>query len=312
MALLACFTFSYGQLLLNEIIVNPPGTDNPFEFIELKGSAGSTLNNIYVCVFEGDSASAGNSDLVIPLNNVTLGANGLLFIGTTLGYPTVPAATVRRDTLIFGVPGGVLENGNTSFVVIFSPSKILSNVDYDLNNDGELELPFGASIQDAVGWTNGDLTAIIYGGIVLQQSAGTPDAAVRFYGNNTPFSKPAWYNGDLISSSQFDPLEASDNLPQGAAMSPGDNNVPNGGIGFGEVEASELSFFPNPSEGVLFIKNFPNSFNFSMYSIDGKLLFIKKEASTTIEIPAEISNGFYLAKVESGNKTYKGKIAILR
>ena len=312
LAILFGVAISHAQLLLNEILVNPPGSDEPFEFIELKGTPGSTLNGIYVCVFEGDSASAGNSDLVIPLNNITLGSNGLLFIGTTLGYPTIPSATVRKDTLIFGVPGGVLENGNTSFVVIFSPSTILSNVDYDLNNDGQLELPFGASTQDAVGWTNGDLTAIIYGGVILEQSAGTPDAAVRFFGNNTPFSKPAWYNGDLISSSQFDPLEVSDNLPQGAAMTPGDNNVPNGGIGFGEVEASELSFFPNPSDGVLFIKNFPYSFNFSMYSIDGKLLFIKKQASTTIEIPAEISNGFYLAKVESGNKIYKGKIVIQR
>jgi hypothetical protein len=310
--MLTLTAISNAQLLLNEILVNPPGSDEPFEFIEVKGSPGSTLNGIYVCVFEGDSASAGNSDLVIPLNNITLGSNGLLLIGTTLGYPTVPAATVRKDTLIFGVPGGVLENGNTSFVVIFSPSTILSNVDYDLNNDGQLELPFGASIQDAVGWTNGDLTAIIYGGVVLEQSAGTPDAAVRFYGNNTPFSKPAWYNGDLISSTQFDPLEVSANLPQGAALSPGDNNVPNEGIGFSKVEENELSIFPNPSNGVLFFKNILNTYNFSMYSIDGKLLFSKKESSATVEIPVDVSNGFYLVKVESGNKIYKGKIAVVR
>ena len=310
--MLTLTTISNAQLLLNEILVNPPGSDEPFEFIEVKGAPGSTLNGIYICVFEGDSASAGNSDMVIPLNNITLGSNGLLFIGTTLGYPTLPAATVRKDTLIFGVPGGVLENGNTSFVVTFSPSTILSNVDYDLNNDGQLELPFGASIQDAVGWTNGDLTAIIYGGVVLEQSAGTPDAAVRFYGNNTPFSKPAWYNGDLISSSQFDPLEVSANFPQGAAMTPGDNNVPNEGIGFNEVEENELSFFPNPNNGVLFFKNGINSYNLSMYSIDGKLLFSKNESSASIEIPVEISNGFYLIKVESGNKIYKGKVAVVR
>ena len=39
------------QLLLNEIVVNPPGSDEPFEFIELKGNPGITLNNMYVCVF---------------------------------------------------------------------------------------------------------------------------------------------------------------------------------------------------------------------------------------------------------------------
>jgi len=305
-------TLTNAQVLLNEILVNPPGTDEPFEFIEVKGIPGSTLNGIYVCVFEGDSASAGNSDLVIPLNNITLGGNGLLFIGSALGYPTIPAGSVRKDTLIFGVPGGVLENGNTSFVLIFSPSAILSNVDYDLNNDGQLELPFGASVQDAVGWTNGDATAIIYGGVVLEQSAGTPDAAVRFYGNDTPFSKPAWYNGDLISLSQFDILEASANLPQGAAITPGDNNVPNEGIGFKDLEENELLFFPNPNNGILFFNNFINSYRISMYSIDGKLSFTKQVSSASIEIPVEISNGFYLVKVESGGKIYTDKIAILR
>jgi hypothetical protein len=181
-AVIACISFAKAQLLINEVLVNPPGSDEPFEFIELKGTPGSTLNNIYVCVFEGDSASAGNSDLVIPLRNVTLGSNGLLFIGSTLAYNNLPSETTKKDTLIFGIPGGVLENGNISFVVIFSPSGILTNVDYDLDNDGVLELPFGASIQDGVGWTNGDATAIIYGGVVLDQSAGTPDAAVRFFG----------------------------------------------------------------------------------------------------------------------------------
>jgi hypothetical protein len=299
------------QILLNEIEVNPPGSDNPFEFIELKGAPGSTLNNIYVCVFEGDSASAGNSDLVIPLNNITLGNNGLLFIGTTLGYPNIPASTTRKDTLIFGIPGGVLENGNTSFTVIFSPSAILSNVDYDLNNDGQLELPFGASLQDAVGWTNGDLTAIIYGGVILEQSAGTPDAAVRFYGNNTPFSKPAWYNGDLISQSQFDPLEISANVPQGAGMSPGDNNLPNT-AGIYEVESKTISFYPNPNAGNIFINQINTPFSYSIYNIEGKEFYSAVSNTNNIELPAYLLNGFYIMTIKSGKNIYRGKIMLIR
>ena len=95
-------------------------------------------------------------------------------------------------------------------------------------------------------------------------------------------------------------------------MTPGDNNVPNEGLGFSKVEENELSFFPNPNNGVLFFKNGINSYNLSMYSIDGKLLFSKNESSASIEIPVEISNGFYLIKVESGNKIYKGKVAVVR
>jgi hypothetical protein len=124
------------QLLLNELYVNSPGADEPFEFIELKGTPGSTLNNIYVVVFESDSGSAGNADVVIPLNGVTLGSNGLLFIGTSLGYPDIPSETVFKDTLLFGLP--LLENGSISFTVMFSPIPMLKDVDYDTNNDGVL------------------------------------------------------------------------------------------------------------------------------------------------------------------------------
>jgi len=311
LAFLSFVTVTSAQVLLNEIVVNPPGTDNPFEFIELKGTPGSTLNGIYVCVFEGDSASAGNSDFVIPLNNITLGSNGLLFIAASLGYPTIPAATTRRDTLIFGIPGGVLENGNTSFVVIFSPSAILSDVDYDLNNDGQLELPFGASIQDAVGWTNGDLTAIIYGGVTLEQSAGTPDAAVRFFGNTTPFSKPAWYNGDLFSFSQFDPLESSSNLPLGAAITPGDNNVPNN-VGINEIAESSFSFYPNPSDGIVYFNSFTNNYRVTISSVDGKILYSEIKNTSTIELPSNISNGIYIIKAVAERKAYEGKVVIFR
>jgi len=139
------------QLLLNELYVNRPGAlgnDEPYEFIELKGTPGTTLNKLYVVAFESDSGSAGNADLVIPINNVTLGANGLIFIGTQLGYPSVNPETVFIDTLIFGLP--ILENGSISFAVIFSNTPILTDVDYDTNNDGVLDLPPGAVVQD--GW----------------------------------------------------------------------------------------------------------------------------------------------------------------
>jgi hypothetical protein len=135
------------QLLLNEVKVNPPGNDNPFEFIELKGTPGSLISNTYLLVLEGDSGSAGNADLVIRLNNITLGSNGLYFIGTSLGY-TIPAPTILRDTLIFGIPGGILENGSSTFMIVFSNTPIVYGLDYDTNNDGVLELPAGAAIID--------------------------------------------------------------------------------------------------------------------------------------------------------------------
>ncbi len=309
----SCFLFihshSNAQLLLNEIVVNPAGSDDPYEFIELKGTPGTTLNKIYVCVFEGDSASAGNCDLVIPLNNITIGSNGLIFIGTTLGYPNLPAETTVKDTLSFGIPGGILENGNTTFTVIYSPIPMVHNADYDTNNDGTLDLPSGAVLQDAVGWTNGDLTALIYGGVTLTQSAGTPDAAVRFYGNTTPFSKPAWYNGDLITNTTFDPLEISANFPTGASVTAGNHNTPNS-LGFENLSSSSISIFPNPSSGVFYIKGIRNEVNFSLIDFTGKVVLKGTTSNRMVGIPNELNSGIYFLTFQQEGIVHSSKLII--
>jgi hypothetical protein len=283
--------YTNAQLLLNEIVVNPPGTDDPFEFIELKGQPGTTINQIFLCVFEGDSASAGNCDLAIPLRNITLGSNGLLFVGTTLGYSNIPAATAKKDTLLFAVPGGYLENGNTTFALVFSTTNIIEDVDYDTNNDGVLDLPQGAVLMDAVGWTNGDQYAKIYGGVILTQSAGTPDAAVRFFDNTTAFSKPAWYNGDLADLTLFDELEISDNFPAGGAITPGNHNVPNNGIGFEKVDRLVSGVYPNPANYSISIKSWQMGSAFSIYSLDGS--FVMEGLSSEKISIEEISSGTY-------------------
>jgi hypothetical protein len=302
-------SYSKAQLLLNEIVVNPPGADEPFEFIELKGNPGNTLNNIYVCVFEGDSASAGNCDLVIPLNNITLGSNGLLLIATSIGFPTIPAATTFIDTLNFGIPGGVLENGNTSFAIIFSPTPIVYNADYDTNNDGTLDLPSGAILQDAVGWTNGDLTALVYGGVVLTQSAGTPDAAVRFFENTTPFSKPAWYNGDLMGSTNFDPLEISSNFPEGGSITPGDFNTPNS-VGIEKAFESNLEIYPNPCSNQFRISGLQNEISFKVYDLTGRTFIQGLTSDGIVEIPNKMASGTYFVSITIKEKVIVKKLMI--
>jgi hypothetical protein len=307
--MLFSFQSADAQLLLNEMLVNPPGSDEPFEFVELKGAPGSTLNNIYMVVFESDSGSAGNADVVIPLNGVTLGSNGLLFIGTSLGYSNIPSTTVFKDTLLFGLPQ--LENGSTTFTVLFSPIPMLKDVDYDTNNDGVLDLPNGAQLQDAVGWTNGDLSALVYGGVILTQSAGTPDAAVRFFDNNTPFSVGAWYNGDIIDLDSFDPLEVSSNLPQGAGLTPGNINIPNNGIGINDLIVSNLTIYPNPSAGVINIEglNLNESSLLSVYSMDGRLVSQSELINSTIDL-TNLETGIYWIELRTNREVKRAQIVI--
>jgi hypothetical protein len=303
------------QLLLNEVKVNPPGNDNPFEFIELKGTPGSLINNTYLLILEGDSASAGNADLVIRLNNITLGSNGLYFIGTSLGY-TVNAPTILRDTLIFGIPGGIIENGSSTFMLVYSTTPIIYGIDYDVNNDGVLELlPANASIIDSFGWISGGATdAVLYTSAVVSQSNGTPDAAVRFYGNSVANSAAAWYCGDLTgtgASGTFDALEVSFNFPTGGALSPGDHNLPNTLSVKEMLPSNKLVLSPNPAQNKVKINGIKGNANYQIFDMTGKLKVSGLIIPNQLEIDVQdFTDGLYLLKVYNAQELYCSKFEI--
>jgi hypothetical protein len=305
---------AHAQLLLNEVKVNPPGNDNPFEFIELKGTPGSLINNTYLLILEGDSASAGNADLVIRLNNITLGSNGLYFIGTSLGY-TVNAPTILRDTLIFGIPGGIIENGSSTFMLVYSTTPIIYGIDYDVNNDGVLELPNGASITDSFGWISGGATdAVLYTSAVVSQSNGTPDAAVRFYGNSVANSAAAWYCGDLTgtgASGTFDALEVSFNFPTGGALSPGDHNLPNTLSVKEMLPSNKLVLSPNPAQNKVKINGIKGNANYQIFDMTGKLKVSGLIIPNQLEIDVQdFTDGLYLLKVYNAQELYCSKFEI--
>lgn len=297
------------QLLVNEVKVNPPGTDNPFEYIELRGEPNTTLINAYFVVFEGDSGSTGNADFVIPLSGITLGTNGLLFIGTSLGYSNINSQTVYIDTLIFGVSAGLIENGSSSFVTMFSPSPILTNADYDTNNDGVLELPFGMSIIDAVGYTNNNAGAKVYGGANITQNGFTPDAIVRFYDNTTPRTAAAWYCGDLTGSPStinFDLSQVSFNFPTGGIITPGDHNFPNS-LSISKTTETPL-FIYNAFEKTIQIANNEQGM-LQIIDLSGRVIFSNQINSNTtqISLPNEV-RGILLLNFTTEKDRYSQKI----
>ena len=305
---------AHAQLLLNEVKVNPPGNDNPFEFIELKGAPGSLITNTYLVILEGDSGSAGNADLVIRLNNITLGSNGLYFIGTSLGY-AINSPTILRDTLIFGIPGGIIENGSSTFMLVYSTTPIVYGLDYDANNDGVLELPNGASITDSFGWISSGVTdAVLYTSAVISQSNGTPDAAVRFYGNSVANSAAAWYCGDLNgtgASGTFDALEVSFNFPTGGALSPGDHNLPNTLSVKEMLPSNKLVLSPNPAQNKVKISGIKGNANYQIFDMAGKLKVSGLIIPNQLEIDVQdFTDGLYLLKVYNAQELYCSKFEI--
>ena len=76
-------SFSYGQVVINELDSDTPGIDDK-EFVELKSTVPNFSLDGYVLVFfngNAESASTGNkSYLTISLNGLTTDANGLVYL----------------------------------------------------------------------------------------------------------------------------------------------------------------------------------------------------------------------------------------
>jgi len=215
--------------ILSEAKVNPPGTDMPFEYIELKGPPGMAITNLHVLAVKGEADDAGEIGFSLNLTGHAFGTNGLMVIASP-GHPYAfgPGTTVL-ESLAPGTTGGVLDNKSLSLLLVGSATSIPQGEDLDGGDNGILEgLPQDAVIMDAVGWANDEPGAVVYGGVDLSQEDFTPDAALRLPGNTAPLSAAAWMVGDLAGSTgdsaTFDPDNISPNLPPGSILTPGTVN----------------------------------------------------------------------------------------
>ena len=229
-------------VLVNEVSANPPSTDNPNEYIEVRGSAGQKLLNVYALSIEGDALSnTGAITGEFDLSTGTIGSNGLLVLkGGTSTLAFDPATGVVNNSQFDNAPGGALQNGANSYLLVYSPNAVPTG-DLDLNNDGVIDnLPAGATVLDGVGYvtsTTGAATPgdIAYGAVLPALTStlagAAPDAVTRLPGNTTAFSAAAFYGGDLAGADNTslayvstDPTRVTPNTPANAVLTPGGTN----------------------------------------------------------------------------------------
>jgi hypothetical protein len=102
------FAQGFNALALNELYVSHAGADD-YEFIEIVGPAGTSLDNVVVCVVEGEVSSAeGTLDRAYDLSGMAIPADGYFVFGDT--------AVVNLD-LDMGASFSV-ENGTETFYLI--------------------------------------------------------------------------------------------------------------------------------------------------------------------------------------------------
>lgn len=87
-----------------------------------------------------------------------------------------------------------------------------------------------------------------------------------------------------------------------------DMNIDNTGVF--NINNDKINIFPNPAKDYIFISGIKNQSNISLYSSIGELIFKDKIQYQLINLPSNISNGYYTLILESENQKVYKKIVI--
>ena len=214
-------------VLLNEVNVNPPGTnDAPYEYVELRGTPGILLGNVQLVALDGES-DPGQVLFRSDLAGSRLGADGLLLVASTnTGFAPARPDGFRPETQ-FDNPGGALPNRSFTLLLIGGPSAISSGQDLDPADEEALTaLPEGSSILDSLAFSKDH--GICYSPARLQLKSGLPDAAGRLSGHLDANSSSAWIFGELQGIDPaglcYSDVTGDGQATPGTCLTPGYNN----------------------------------------------------------------------------------------
>jgi hypothetical protein len=225
LALLSSAAFSNS---INEFLVNPPGTDQGGEFIELKGIPSTSVAGLTFVVIEGDGTTVyGIVDQAVALTG-SYGTNGLFMIrdaATALSPAPHPATTIQVHDFTPDI-----ENGANTYLLVSGWSGIVG-MDLDTNNDGILDAMPWTTVHASIGYlatgaTPGFAYAAQIGGTNFVQAGFTPDAVLKYgsglIGLDVSGTVPGPFT--LFSTNCVDPTGAIVTLPVTFTLTPGSEN----------------------------------------------------------------------------------------
>ncbi len=215
-------------LVINELMINPPGTDNGLEFIELRSTIPNfDMSGLHLIVIEGDGTSGirGTIDQALPLTGFATGSNGLFLWRDSvvvLNPPPAPATTIRVQDFVPDI-----ENGGNTFLIVSGFTGFVGQ-DLDADNDDLLDFFPWTSVLDGFGYSEdipnplGATYALQLGLPFFTQQEWTPDAFARIgstlYAFDVLGSNPGPYT--------MDPAEAYPAYLPDFYLTPGSENIP--------------------------------------------------------------------------------------
>ncbi|MFO0830616.1 MAG: hypothetical protein U0637_02110 [Phycisphaerales bacterium] len=256
------------QVQFNEVLVNPPGSDNGNEFIELRSAApGYDMTGLTVVIIEGDCGAgcvAGTIDYALSLDGKSTGTNSLFLwrdASSTLPPSLDPATNVYVQDF-----SPDIENGSYTWLIVRGFSGTIGQ-DLDTNNDGTLDATPWISVIDALGYKDGNSrdTHLQYasqlpGGLditdnVLADPNGfTPDtfgrACGHVYSMDVLGTVPGPYTPDPVEQAFFPPLAPGEALDPAYLLSPGSANMGcvTGGPACDSIDFNNDGLFPDTSD----------------------------------------------------------------
>jgi hypothetical protein len=220
---------------LSEIFVNPPGSDNGQEFIELAGTPGASLNDYALLVVEGDGTGAGVVDYALDFAGQSLGTNGLylrrdgaaaIIVGSAPALFVGPNAATTVQVVDFAPD---LENGSYTFLLVAKNGGTPPAVGTDLDTDNDGALNVGAlgvlTVVDAVALIENDGAANVgyaddFGFAHVGPFAGfNPDLLYRERVCDGSFG--GWRAGDVVGTNPGGPYVFDDVRTSGFPFGPG-------------------------------------------------------------------------------------------
>ncbi len=205
-------TASHAAIMLNEIFVNPPGSDNGQEFIELKSTTGGveSMAGLTLLIIEGDGSSPGLIDQALPLSSFSTGTNGL-FLWRDASSVISPAPHVDT-TLNVADFSPDIENGSNTFLIVSGFTGMVGS-DIDVDNNGLVDATFWTSVIDGLGFIENDGASNVAYGADLGFLNFGPDA-----GFNADvlvrLENGIWFGSDVTGTNpggpyDFDPARAA-------------------------------------------------------------------------------------------------------